>query len=120
MAPGHRDQALIEPIRARFSTVGSPVTVVATVSFWYRTSWGDAAEVRLLYREAGAESFGQAPPGSAVLDPSPHGTTASASWRIGGLQADADYDFTLEALGRAKGDFRVATRKLVVVLEGTA
>ena len=113
-------QEVMEPLTIGFSSLGSPVTVVATVSFRYRTTPGDPAEVRLLYREAGTDSYREAQPGAVSLEPSHQGTTTSSSWTIRWLAGATDYEFVIEALGTTHGNFRVTTKNLVFVFEGTS
>jgi hypothetical protein len=110
---------VMEPITAHFSTVGDRVRVVATVSFRYRTTPGDPAEVSLLWRPAGARRFSEAAPGPSPLAPSRRATTTSMSWSIPGLQARTDYEFTVAVRVRASTEFEVTTKDLVIVLEAS-
>jgi hypothetical protein len=113
---------VMEPITARFSTVGEPVGVVASVSFRYRTSVGDPAEISLLWRPAGTRRFYDAVPGPSPLAPSHSMTTTSISWSTSGLQVRTDYAFAVSVRALRGGGgrrFEVTTKDLVIVLEAS-
>ncbi len=115
-------QGLMQPVTVMFSSVGSPVDVAVSVTLRYRTSPGDPAEVALLFREAGVERYQLARPSRsrAPLAPSHARTTASMSWSVRGLQGSTDYQFVLQALGKAGccgQTFDVTTDHLVFVFE---